>query len=214
MYYFLALWTSRLFLLIKSDFVSAESQLIEGIDSSSLGSDTLGDWYLDSNNPVELDLDDFIVPSSFESAGLLQPSSSLDLAEMLVPQDDRFANEIAPADCSTEGTEPQSIFRTRQACMETLILPELKTPQENVDSKDKIFPDDLGIFESYDPFAYGVKDEDSCPPAIFGDKMYSVCDSGNRGDMVGIDQSGYANLRLCKPGMSASVLNHVSTNGF
>lgn len=203
-----------LFLASRSDFVIAEPQLLEGIDFSSSGSDTLGDWYLDSNSPAELDSNDFTVPSSFESAGLLQSSSSLDVAETLVPPNDLFTEEIAAADCSTDRTEARSIFRTRQTCMQTQILPELKPPEENVDSKNKLFPENLGLFESYDPFAYGEKDEDSCPPAIFGDKIYSVCDSGKRGDLIGVDQSGYANLRLCKPGKSALNLNRVSTNGF
>lgn len=204
MYYYLALWTSLLFSAINIDFVFAEPQLPEGIDMSSSSSDTLGDWSLDSDNPLGSYMDDFTIPSSFESASLLPTTSTLGSVETQFPQDDLFANDIVAADCSSEGIEPKSKFRTRQTCMQTpqilpQVLPEVTTPKKDVGSKDQSFPENLGLFESYDPLAYGEKDEDSCPPAIFGDKKYSVCDSGERG-MLKIDQFGYANLQSCKPG--------------
>lgn len=200
-YFYSALWTSLLFSAVNIDVLFAEPQLPEETDLSFSGSDTLGDSYLDSDIPVGSNLDDFTVPSSFESASLLPTTSSVDSMDTLFPQDDLFADEIAAADCPSAGIDPKNKFRTRQACVETPhILPEVKTPEEDTGlRKDESFPEDLGLFEPYNPFAYGEKDEDSCPPALFGARKYSVCDSGNR-DMFSIVQSGYANLQYCKPG--------------
>lgn len=200
MYYYSALWISLLFSAFNADAVFAELQLSGGTDLSFSGLNTLGDWYPGSDDPMEPYLDDFTVPSSSESASLLPTTSSIDLADTLFPQDDLFANEIAAADCPSAGIEHKNKFRTRQTCMQTPQIPlELNTPKKDPGSKDDSLPENLGLFEPYDPFAYGEKDEDSCPPALFGDKKYSVCDSGNR-DMFSIDPSGYANLQYCKPG--------------
>lgn len=200
MYYYYPLWTSLLFSTFNADAVFAELQLQDGTDGTFSGSDTLGDWYLDSENPGGLFLDDITAPTPFESASLLPTTSSVDAVEPLFPQDDLFATDIAAADCPSAGFVPKNKFRTRQACMPTLQdPPEVNTPTKDAGSKDGSLPEDLGLFEPYDPFAYGEKDEDSCPPDRFGDKKYSVCDSGTR-NMFSIDQFGYANLQYCKPG--------------
>lgn len=199
-YYYYALWTSLLFSPFNADAVFAELQLPGETDLSISGSDTLGDWYLDPEYPGGLFLDDPTVRTSFESASLLPTTSWVDSVEPLFPQDDLFANDIAAADCPSAGIKPKNKFRTRQACMQTPQVPlEVIPPKKGAGSTDESLPKDLGLFEPYDPFAYGEKDEDSCPPARFGDKKYSVCDSGDR-NMFSVDQLGYANLQYCKPG--------------
>ena len=200
MNYCSALWASLLCSALRIDMVLTEPQLFEGTDLSFLGSDALEDWYPDSDNPVGSYLDDFTIPNSFEPASLLPTTSWVDSVDTLFPEDDLFASEIAAVDCPSAGIAPKNKFRPRQACMQPLQdLPELTIPLEDDGSKDENLPENLGLFEPYDPFAYGEKDENSCPPTIFGDKKYAVCDSGNR-DMFSIDQSGYANLQYCKPG--------------
>lgn len=189
-----------LFSAFDADAVFAELQFQERTDVSFSGPDTLGDWYLDPELPGGLFLDDTIAGNSFESASLLPTTSSADLMEPLFPQDDLFANDIAAAGCPSAGFEPKNKFRTRQACMQTpQDSPEVNTPTKDAGSQDGSLPENLGLFEPYDPFAYGEKDEDSCPPGKFGDKKYSVCDSGTR-NMFSVDQLGYATLQYCKPG--------------
>lgn len=200
MYYLSVLKVLTFFSIVVTDFGYAKAQLLGGFDSSYLGSDTLGDWNLDLDNPVELDSNDFALPSSIETASLLQPPSTLDSSETLFPQDDLFGTEIAAADCSSEGVKSRSTFRTRQACeKKPQSPPSSAPPQGNVQSKDKIYPDDLGLFEPYDTSVYGDKDEDACPPATYGNKVYSVCDSGEQDDVSTIALYDDVSLQFCKP---------------
>lgn len=200
MYHHYPLWTLLLFSAFNSDAVFAELQLQDGTDVTFSGSDSLGDWYLDSENPGGVFLDDITAPNSFELASLLPTTSSVDAVEPLFPQDDLFATDIAAADCPSAGFESKNKFRRRQACMQRpQDHPEVNSPTKDPGSNDRSLPEGLGLFEPYDPFAYGEKDEDSCPPGRFGDKQYSVCDSGTR-NMFSIDQFGYASLQYCKPG--------------
>jgi hypothetical protein len=186
--------------IIITDFIYAKPQLPEEVDSSYLSSDTLGDWNLDLNNPVKLDLTDFALPNSVESASVLEPPNTLDSSETLFPQDDLLGTEIAAADCSSEGIESRSTFRRRQECTKPpQPPPQSASPQRTVEPKDKAYPDNLGLFEPYDPSVYGDKDQDACPPATYGNKVYSVCDSGKERDVSPVTLTDYASLQFCKP---------------
>ena len=221
MFFIWALWTSPLFIIVHAELEFAEPQLSDGLDSSSSsvnspgdwypegndltasGSGMLGDLYLNSDEPDGLTSNDLSLPSSSDSFSLLPPLSSLDSVGTLFAQDDLFAGGIAAADCSFSSFRSKNKFRPRQECMQTpQISPEPETPQKDDDSKEIHFPENLGIFEPYDPSAYGEMDDDACPPDRFGDKIYSVCDTGQRGDLLDIDPSGYVTLKLCKPGTS------------
>lgn len=203
MLYYLALCTLLLFSSINTDVVYAQLQLPGGTDWSLWGSDTPMDWSLDPDDPVGSNLEDFNIPSSFDLASLSPTTSSVDSDDTLFPQDDLFGNEIAGTFCPSAGTGSKNKFRTRQSCMQTspifLPLPEETTSDKEAGSEGGRLPENLGLFESFDPAAYGEMDDDSCPPSKFGDKKYSVCDDGNR-DMFTIDQSGNANLQSCKRG--------------
>lgn len=221
MYYVWTLWSAGLFLAIVAELDFAEPQLPEGIDfdssssktvgdwdpegidSTSLGYDTLGDSYLDSTN---LDANEFTISSSSEPLSLLSSADSLDSVQIPSPQGDTLADEFTAADCSSDVLKSRNAFQRRQTCIEKpQIHPETLTPQKGDESKDGSFPENLGLFEPYVLSAYGEKDEEACPRAKFGDRVYSVCDSGQRtGNMLRVDQYGYVYLQLCTPGTSAS----------